>query len=95
MAATLCGGKATARSTFPRSLRPGLRFLPQSRSRLKLFHLQRAQVFRFAHGLPKPAWICVIFVNSFDPGGARRWRAREVADSTVQFESDAGASQGW
>ena len=36
----------------------------------------------------------MIFVDPFDPGGARRWRAPTVADSTVQSESDAGASQG-
>ena len=73
-------------------LGPGLRFLPQSGRRLELFNLRGAQVFRFSHGLPKPAWICVIFVDPFDPSGARRRHAR--LSQIQQFRLDRKARHG-
>ena len=85
-------GQSDGQINISQFLGPGLRFLPQSGSRLELFNLRGAQVFRFSHGLPKPAWIGVIFVDPFDPGGARRRRARQ--SQIQQFRLDRKAGHG-
>src|SRR5665213_222727 len=65
---------------------PRLRFFPCNRRGCKLLNLQRAQVFQFAQGPPKPARICMIFIDSFDPCGARPRRARQP--KVQQFRLD-------
>jgi hypothetical protein len=58
--------------------RPRMRLLPPKRCRLQLLNSRCAQVFRLSHGLPQPARICVIVVDSLNPRALWRRRGQQA-----------------